>query len=286
MFYECTFDFEKCVQTWNENWEKVCKLAASQTDNLPKFEDIVDDDIFSNVISQLLENKECFTTDSSDISALFRGIQESDSNKICVDRFIHKWEYVNKSCPNRMNGTDRLYSYFTIDYEGCTGEDLIYTSAHELRLRADDQFWGSYFSFAESKHTLKFVNIRSKCKIPKSNEECLNFLKSRATHGKKFGPVDKDELMKWVIQIVFSIWENSDMFAPIDNRSPNNLWLQYRPFHILCDYFERHGFDGIIYRSTVYKPGACLALFNICNAVCDPNSICKYDTPKYIGRRK
>ena len=46
MFYECTFDFEKCVQTWNENWEKVCKLAASQTDNLPKFEDIVDDDIF------------------------------------------------------------------------------------------------------------------------------------------------------------------------------------------------------------------------------------------------
>ena len=70
------------------------------------------------------------------------------------------------------------------------------------------------------------------------------------------------------------------MFAPVDKAKPETLWHQYRPLHVLCDFFQRNGFGGIIYRSAVYQKGICLALFDISTAICDERTITQYDAAK------
>lgn len=275
-------DYEKCVGIWDKQWERICH-ALEGSETLPKFEELIEDDVFCHVISQIMAYPEAYTTYSSEIVRLFRGVNEKDETKVCLERFIPQWKYVDPKSPNRMNGPDKLYSYFTIEYGGCAGDDLYYTSAHEIRLPSDSCFWGCEFKFDEGKK-LRFVDLRTKERIPKDSERCFRFLKSKATHGNRFGKIDKSEVEKWVVQVVFSIWEDSDMFAPID-KSKDDLWLQYRPFHLLCDFFERTGFDGVIYRSTVYKKGACLALFNIDNAIGIPKTITHLDEEKYRNRK-
>lgn len=270
--------YQDCVELWDKQWHDICNLLNDNADSLPKFEELLSKSVFCRVIAQIIEYPEAYTTYSSKITRLFKGVH-SESAGVLPDRFIPKWEFVSPNRPNRMNGTDRLYNYFTIEYNDCRGELLEYTSAHEIRLKENDTFWGSDFKFTEDKE-LKFADLRTKEKIPKDDERCFRFLRSKATHGNKLGKVDKKELEKWTIQVMLGIWEDSQMFAPIDKEC-GDLWLQYRPFHLLCDFFERQGFDGIIYRSTVYKKGACLALFDINNAVCIPETITKLDGNKY-----
>ena len=93
--------------------------------------------------------------------------------------------------------------------------------------------------------------------------------------------VDQQAIQYWFLQSMFNVWKHSEMFAPVDKAKPETLWHQYRPFHVLCDFFQRNGFGGIIYRSTVYQKGICLALFDISTAICDERTITQYDAAKY-----
>lgn len=274
-------NYEKCVDTWNEQWQNICDQLEYADNKLPKFEDLVSNDNFSHVTSQIVEYHELFTVYPRDIRKLFRGVHENDPSKVTQERFIPKAEYINPDNPNRMNGSDRLYNYFSIDYRDCTEDDPIYTSVHELRIQSGDSFWGAYFNIPPEFCSLKFIDLRTRGKIPTDNDQFQRFLKSKATHGRRFGPVDQKELEYWIIQTTFHIWENSQMFAPVDKMKPKSLWHQYRPFHVLCDFFERQGFGGIIYRSTVYRKGACLALFDVSTAICDKSTILQYDSRKY-----
>ena len=279
------YNYEKSINTWNEQWDKICVYLKDHHDPLPKFEELIDDVTFINVINQILEYKEEFTVSSKSISQYFRGIRENDPTKINESRFIPAWKYINESNPSRMNGSDRLYNYFTISHGDCRNEELFYTAAHELRINKDDDFYGCYFKIPETIGELKFIDLMTIEKIPQNNERYIRFLKGKVFSGfqTKF---QKEKVAKWLIQGCFSIWEHSKMFEPIDKSSSTILCEQYRPFHVLCDFFERNGFDGIIYRSTVYKKGACLALFDIDKAQCDFSSLCKLDSKKYIKRKK
>ena len=75
------------------------------------------------------------------------------------------------------------------------------------------------------------------------------------------------------------------MFAPVDKSRSDYLYLQYRPFHMLCKHFENLGYDGIIYRSTMYRKGACLALFDVNNAVCEFETLCSFSGDVYARRK-
>lgn len=279
-------DYEKCIATWDKQWNDICAYLKDNPYPFPKFEELITNKVFINVISQLCEHLEHFTVNPVAISKIFRGIKENDTSNLSESRFIPDLKFVCADIPNRMNGIDRLYNYFTIDYQDCCEDDLFYTSAHELRLDEDDLFWGCNFTIPGDFSKMKFVDLRTRGKIPKDNKSINRFLKSKATHGLKYTTkLDEDEIAYWTIQAIFSIWENSKMFAPVDNRNAETLWEQYRPFHVLCDYFERKGFDGIIYRSTVYKKGACLALFNIEHALCDYSTLQQLDSKKYMSRK-
>lgn len=279
------YPYERCITTWNEQWNKICLYLNDHHDPLPKFEDLIDDEQFINTINQILEYKDTFTVFSDSIPQYFRGVRENNPTKITESRFIPDWQYVDEKNPNRMNGSDRLYNYFTVSRGLCRGDELFYTSAHELRLNKDDDFYGCYFNIPDSFGKLKFIDLMTIEKIPKNDDRLARFLK-RKFFSESLAELQEDTAAKWSIQLCFSIWENSIMFAPVDKQSKTELCEQYRPFHVMCDFFERNGFDGIIYRSTVYKKGACLALFDINKATCDFSTICKLDSSKYIKRKK
>lgn len=63
---------------------------------------------------------------------------------------------------------------------------------------------------------------------------------------------------------------SEELFKPIET---DDKELEYAPFHCLAYYFTSLGFDGILYKSTVYNRGKNLVLFN------------KYDA-KPIGKIK
>ena len=277
-------NYEKCVVTWNEQWENICNYLKDNHDPLPRFEELINDVVFIDVIQQLLEYRDQFTVTSSNISRIFRGVRENAPSKIQESRFIPDWQYIDEEWPNRMNGSDRLYNYFTISYRECVDEELVYTAAHELRLKKEDDFYGCFFNFPQGIDELHFIDLRTIEKIPHDEARLRRFLKERCLD--KNRKISQSSLSKWMIQITLSIWEQSKMFEPVDKSSSITLQNQYRPFHVLCDYFERNGFDGVIYRSTVYKKGACLALFDINKAKCDFSSLAKYDSEKYIKRKK
>lgn len=275
------YNYEKCITVWNKQWNSICNALENNISILPKFETLVSDDIFSQVVAQVLEYSDLFTVYPSDIGSIFRGIREADPSMVCPERFIPKIEFINPNQPSRMNGIDRLYNYFSIDYCGCRGENLIYTSAHELRLQKDDVFWGCSFIFLPEFKTMKIIDLSTKGVIPTSDEKFDRFLKLKAIRWKPRPRVDQQAIQYWFLQSMFNVWEHSEMFAPVDKAKPETLWHQYRPFHVLCDFFQRNGFGGIIYRSTVYQKGICLALFDISTAICDERTITQYDAAKY-----
>lgn len=285
MLENLNINYEKCIVTWNKQWDNICNYLIDNHNPLPKFENLIDDSTFINVINQLLQYKDEFTVTSPAISSYFRGVRENDPSKVIESRFIPDWKFVSDDNPSRMNGSDRLYNYFTISYKECYGEELIYTAAHELRLENNDDFYGCYFNIPNDVGELKFIDLRTIEKIPTNEKRVYSFLKEKCFD--PFGnSLSENIVAKWLIQISLSIWEHSKMFEPIDKSSSITLQNQYRPFHVLCDYFERNGFDGVIYRSTVYKKGACLALFDINKAKCDFSSLKQYESSKYMGRKK
>lgn len=82
---------------------------------------------YSKHILSLEEGRQFLISTFPEIGSIFRGIREADPSIVCPERFIPKIEFINPNQPSRMNGIDRLYNYFSIDYCGCRGEDLIYT---------------------------------------------------------------------------------------------------------------------------------------------------------------
>ena len=90
-----SFNYKKCVDIWNIEWDEICNRLEKNEENLPKFEDLIKDDVFSHVIAQIMEYSKLFTVYPQDISKLFRGVCENDPSKICVERFIPQKEYIN-----------------------------------------------------------------------------------------------------------------------------------------------------------------------------------------------
>lgn len=199
------YNYDDCITVWNEQWNRICDTLESDTSYLPKFEMLVNDDTFSKVVAQVLEYSDLFTVYPSNIGSIFRGIREPDPSKVRSERFIPKMEFINPSQPSRMNGNDRLYNYFSIDYCGCCGEDLIYTSAHELRLQKGDAFWGCSFNIPPELKKIKIIDLSTKEKIPTSNDGFNQFLKSKVIRGKRHLRVDEQAVKYWFLQSMFNV---------------------------------------------------------------------------------
>lgn len=274
-----------CINTWNEQWKKACdEMIKYPKEVIPQLEEIAADQQWASVLMQSIgNNAPRITVSPSSISRLFRGVklgdEESDPDE---SRFIPTPEYAGL---NRMNGPDKIYFYFTVNLKPTGGDDVVCTSACELRVGEKDRFWGCDFEIPEKFKGIKIINVAAEKEIPKNDADYMNFLRQNVScriflkNGRLEVEPNIEELEYWMLQTLFRLWEKSDMFAPVNVNDEDEQWYKYRPFHVISDYFERNGYQGIIYRSTVFKPGLCLALFDTKYAEC------LFDTAKQFNIR-
>lgn len=252
--------YAKNITVWNKQWELICDEMKKYGETTPHFEDIISETESSvaKVIQQgIFNNLNLITIPTSEIRHIWRFVKEKDTSKLVESRFIPQPEYASL---NRMNDKDRLYSYFSISYKDSAGRDAIATGVKEIRATEEDEVWKCKFNFSTQETTLKIVDFSPVCRIPKDEKDYTKFLIRNI--GKEY-PINKDFLTYWLLQTLLQIFHESKMFAPIDkNENEDAQRLKYKPFHVICDYLERNGYHGIIYRSTVFPRGHCLTLFN------------------------
>lgn len=258
--------YAKVVSTWDRQWSAICEELKNYDTTMPKFEDILSktESSFGSVLQTgIFDNLDMITTPLKEIRQLWRFVNESDIQKVTESRFIPQPEYVSL---NRMNDKDRLYSYFSISYKDSADKDVVATGVREIRAKSGDTVWKCQFKLTELEKPLKIVDFSPKCKIPMTEEKFARFLLLKC---KKDFLIDKQALKYWIIQVLLQVFCDSNMFAPIDKTEKQEAQRQqYKPFHVICDYLEEHGCHGVIYRSTVFKKGRCLALFKTEYANC------------------
>jgi len=263
--------YAKDIFTWDNQWKVICEELKKYGEDTPKFEEVFSEteSSFGKVIqSAIFDNLNAITVSQDQVQRLWRFVKEDRSEKLTPNRFIPLPEYASL---NRMNDKDRLYSYFSIGYKDTAFDDIVATGVREIRSEPGDNVWGCEFEFSS---TIKVVDFSPVCRIPKNDSDYGKFLLSKI--GMSL-PVDKTKLTYWLIQTLLQIFHESEMFSPIDkSKDQEEQRLKYKPFHVICDYLERQGYDGIIYRSTVFKKGRCLALFN------PDQALCKFDTLKKV----
>lgn len=267
---------------WSGQWETICSELREYKDSTPKFEDIIKNtnSSFGHVIQQVIfDNLNQIEAQQSKIRYLKRFVMESDIKKITESRFIPQPEY---AALNRMNDKDRLYSYFSISYLDSAYNDVTTTGLKELRAKLQDDVWGCNFELLPQIPELKIIDLSCQCKIPKDEDEYSRFLERKIIQNRT---VNKSKLSYWLIQTILQIMQDSDMFNPIDKEMTENVQRYfYKPFHVICDYLERNNYSGVIYRSTVFKKGRCLTLFNTNYAKCLFETCEKIDVKRYLKK--
>jgi len=290
-----SYDFEneiRGINTWNSQWNAFCEELVKYGENTPLFEDVVAETktSFGHVIQQtLFDNLKKLEIPLNQIRYFDRAVNEPDKSRVTEGRFIPQPEYASL---NRMNDTDRLYTYMSISYGDSGSNDVLMTALKELRAEPGDSIWKCRFDIPEELKDAKVIDLSTVCRIPDGEEKLFRFLirqvKKRVNNQII---VDKAEVNYWMIQAVLHIFEKSKMFEPIDKiktsdpveqeKQDKEQRLRYKPFHVICDYLERQGYYGIIYKSSVYKRGRCLALFNPAYAKCQFDTCEKIDLKKY-----
>ncbi len=94
---------------------------------------------------------------------------------------------------------------------------------------------------------------------------------SRASGNFKDIPNNREIIERVSATFYFNLFNNDEIFKPIDQNQEDIESIrkrEYAPFQFLAKYFEKEGFSGIIYQSTVNKSGKNLVLFNSSDAKC------------------
>ena len=272
--------YAKNIVTWGEQWDIICSELRKYGEKTPEFETVLVEtkSSFGKVIqSGIFDNLNMILIQPESIRQLWRFVKESDIKKLTPERFVPMPEYASL---NRMNDTDRLYSYFSICYRDSAGADVVKTGVREIQAKTKDDVWKCQFELVDESKSLKIVDFSPECKIPKEEEAYSKFLFSKVKD--KF-PEHKGEVEYWLTQTLLQIFHESNMFSPVDKNQKQELQrIKYKPFHVICDYLERQGVHGIIYRSTVFKKGRCLALFNPAHASCEIETLEKVDVARAI----
>lgn len=199
------------------------------------------------------QHKEFYLTSSY---SLTRVVAEDSCD---VDRIIPKPEY---SRLNRMNPKDKFYAYYVIGYMNQDHRSRLRTGIFETRTSSR-----AYISTAEFYATkkLKLAKFVTDSRLNITYEEnmfqqdMLEILSCYRLHG---GTKGKEEAAQFYSYEIFrKVLIDGGIFSPVDGTGTERYY-DYAPFHLIADYFEQKGYDGIIYPSSVDSEGYCVAIFD------------------------
>ncbi|MGL5257939.1 MAG: hypothetical protein ACRC76_12995 [Proteocatella sp.] len=262
------FSAEELICDFSRSWNELCEyLEVNELGydyNYDSFFDICKGKNFFNVFSKtLMEAETELTIDGNSISLLRRFIIEEDEKKLNEDRFIPCSKYLSL---NRMNDIDRCYVYIVTDYYGVPIEQVFQTGIMELSATKDNAIWCCDFHI--KKDGLKIINLASEYRLPQDTDKYNNLLYSKCRQYLKEWSKNKEKINEiisyYTAQLLIKIMEDSMIFSPVDKKNTkiDEQRKLYKPFHFICDYYQKAGYSGMLFRSTVHKNGVNLVFFN------------------------
>lgn len=255
-------NFNLLVGLMTSQWEEV-KSAINKNPN--SFYKLIETSDFFNHFKQVVENtKETHEIKLSDLGMLLRGVKE----KVALDdygRMIPLEEY--SETHNRMNPKGKAYVYISTSKEDSVMERAIEknqvtkTVIKELRAVGKD-----YISICELEISKEFLNERifDLCgdpSIPTSNTDLGNYLTKKLNECTNPEEI-KGKLSEVLSKIYFQMFSSDEIFKPVNSNEEATRYYEYGPFHLLASYFEKQGYVGLMYRSTVCSTGINIVLFN------------------------
>lgn len=266
---------QKTIQLLEKQWEEARKYLYENT--FQTMESLCNNLIFFERFLHMYEYSgehiEISVQDIKRDHKLFRIVNESNHQKVNSERFIPKYPSLN-----RMNGPDRLYYYFTTDYQLKHHKDAIKMGLLEIRAKADDKIYKARFGLKDEIKNKKVVCLCTRKETLRNEYGIFDAFKKAYIKNSGDRKKTQDDIGGLALEHVFYLWEKAKIFAPIDKQKMKTEEQEryYRPFHVISDYFERMGYAGILFRSTVYPEGFVLTIFNLEDAYLqswDPKAI-------------
>ena len=207
------------------------------------------------------------------VSPFYRGTGiDKDIAKDDYSRMIPNPKHIHYS--NRMSPPGIPYLYVTPNIKN---DKTLQLNTIVAELRAEP---GQYFTICSfyTNGPLKLVNLLGDPKLPvEENEiiiELIKQIKKHTNNGNK-------QAEKLLIQLYFMYFNEDEVFKPIPKEmTEENKAVEYRPFQAIAKYFEWLGYDGLIYKSTVYEGGINTVIFDAKKVKLNEDSLEKYIVPQ------
>lgn len=198
-----------------------------------------------------------------------------------VERIIPKREFCKE---NRMNPEGKYYGYYVLNYCGQNLNERIITGIKEKRLEKTNEISTCEFTVKDKDLKLaKFVidkGIRLELEEHTTTLDRHKIKKYYDIHGGRKGREEIAEI--YALNLMLNTMLLGDVFCPAEGNQEEKKY-HYAPFHLIADYFERSGYDGILYQSSVDPNGVCVAIFNTDNVIALDDSLrCNIDVKKIL----
>lgn len=216
---------------------------------------------------------------------LVRGARLTDASPVTTDRFLPVSKFITSDNRFSPKGLEWLY----LSYAGDLNNGVECCKA-ECRVKDTDYFGYCTFSFAKDAMAKKIIDLTisdsySYDEINKGFDDKLAEFQqkvvNRALINHRFIPNKKPKdyykiASEWFAYLYTYILSNG-LFQKIET---DDKELEYAPFQCMASYFQSLGFDGILYKSTVYNGAKDLAIFDKTYAI--PNDDVTIEKPKVI----
>lgn len=254
---------DKALKTLNSKWKEfrddlACKKfdykdlnRAKESDFLRAFDDALNYGQNKNILTKNLRYISVY-------SKLCRCaiIKEDEIKSISYSRFIpnqEKYPSINRFSPK---GVDYLYLALRFGKNRIRKTTRFNfaeeTSIKETRAQKGNTIALCNFNINESSFKKKIIDLT--IVESKSNNELEYEFNEWFTNINNIHNEASIHLFKLYLKMI-----SEEIFKPLKNVEKE---LEYAPFHCLAHYFKTLGFNGIIYKSTVYDKGRNIVLFN------------------------
>lgn len=235
---------------------------------------------FNNMFQYLSSSFEKKLSDIKYICKVANGWADINGKEYGYERFIPNKKYASK---NRFNPPSKIFQYHGIGYSNTDIQEhksIIITCLKEIRAKENSEVSICKFKVKESYNDKKIIDLTVVDKYSYDNliDEVLKYKKliclsrkiSKNNEKKSEKEILKSEIEKnpngnkakltVILGKIYMKMISEDLFLPVDGL---NRDYEYASFHAFANYFEKKGYSGIIYNSTVNPGNKNLTLFNV-----------------------
>lgn len=177
------------------------------------------------------------------------------------ERFIPKSDYIKEDNRFSPKGIEWLYIALGFPNNEIGRKEAINCSREECRAKKGDSFSTCQFKLNSQNVPIVDLTIGDDWNREKQREEIRKLINFRV-HSNMIPTVDElmnemicqQNIVRFYAQIM-----SKELFVKLKTKDKE---AGYAPFHCIASYFKSYGYKGIIYKSTVYKGGKNLVLFN------------------------